>query len=494
MSDPVPGPAPHTWLRRRGNAHAYAVDPVAYTARLHHEFGPVAGLVRGDTRHVFAFGPEHNRTVLTRGDTFHTVLEYLIPERIRRARRGIGLLNMNGPAHRETRRTATPAFRPAGLGRHAPVIARLAAEEVDSWTPGEPFDLSEAMRRLTLRIACRCFFGVDIAGGADRVGGLVQDMLALRYFDSAIRYFPFDLQGTPFRRLLTVIRRLDEALAGIVETRRGGSGEPDLLQSLMEARGEHGRAFDDDQLIGQLTTLLVAGHETSSNTLSWTLLLLSQHRSELDGLLGEVPERDAGAAIETAESQRLDRVLKEVLRLLPPGPNTSRLTMEPTSIGGHELPAGCHVVTSKFTTHRDPAVFPEPLRFRPERWADAKPSRYEYLPYGAGPHACIGAAFADLEMKLVLAAILGRYRLDPVPGTAVSRRVGLMMAPAGAVPVIARPRDDPAPTVPVAGDLHEMVDLDGTPRWRLGWLHSPRSAWSWRPATSANTSRSPSNP
>ncbi|WP_205328262.1 cytochrome P450 [Glycomyces sp. YM15] len=467
----VPGPPPHRWLGRRRNAHEYAVDPVGYTARLHHEYGPVAGLVHGDRKQVFAFGPEHNRTVLTRGDTFHTVLEYAIPQGIRDARRGIGLLNMNGPEHRKARRVATPSFKPRAALAHGEQIARLAAEEVDSWTPGEPFDLTDRMRRLTLRIACLCFFGVDIADRADHIGRMVQDMLALRYFASSIKYFPFDLPGTPYRRLLTVIRRLDGALADIIDARRDGSGAAtDLLQSLMDARDEDGHGFDDDQLVGQLTTLLVAGHETSSNTLAWTLLLLSQHPAELDKLLASVPERAARTSTALAFPTGLDHVLKETLRLLPPGPNTSRIAVAPTAIGGYEIPAWCQVVTSKFATHRDPEVFPDPLRFLPARWETARPSLYEYLPYGAGPHACIGAAFADLEMKTVLATVLGRFRIDPVPGAVVSRQVGLMMAPKGPVPVIARPRTDPAPPfTAVTGDLHDMVDLDGETRWRLGW-------------------------
>jgi cytochrome P450 len=466
----VPGPPPHRWLGRRRNAHEYAVDPVGYTARLYHEHGPVAGLVRGDRRQVFAFGPEHNRAVLTRGDTFHTVLEYAIPQGIRDARRGIGLLNMNGPEHRRARRVATPSFKPQAALAHGELIARLAAEEVDSWPTDEPFDLTDRMRRLTLRIACLCFFGVDIAARADHIGRMVQDMLALRYFASSIRYFPFDLPGTPYRRLLTVIRRLDGALAEIIEARRGGADAPDLLQSLMAAHAEDGRGFDDDQLVGQLTTLLVAGHETSSNTLAWTLLLLSQHPAELDKLLAATSERAASETAALEFPTGLDHVLKETLRLLPPGPNTSRIAVAPTELGGHEIPAWCQVVTSKFATHRDPQVFTDPLRFQPARWETARPSLYEYLPYGAGPHACIGAAFADLEMKIVLQTILGRFRIDPVPGAVVSRQVGLMMAPKGPVPVTARPRTDPAPPpTAVTGDLHDMVDLDGETRWRLGW-------------------------
>ncbi|MEU7824298.1 cytochrome P450 [Catellatospora sp. NPDC049133] len=464
---PVPGPPPRRWTGRRGNAHAYAADPVAYTARLHHEFGPVSGLVHGDRRQVFAFGAEHNRTVLTGGDVFHTVLEYAIPARIRRARRGIGLLNMNGPDHRAARHTVTPSFRPQAMGRHAEVIARLAAEEIDSWVPGQAFDLTASMRRLTLRIACQCFFGVDIARDADSIGSLVQQMLALRYFATSIRYFPFDLPGTPYRRLLTVIRRLDDALASIVDARRSGGEQPDLLQSLLANRDEHGRGLSDDQLVGQLTTLLVAGHETSSSTLSWALILLSQHRPDLDEALddadGRTPEEHAASTV-------LDRILKETLRLLPPGPNTARITVAPTMLGEHEIPAWCQVVTSKYVTHRDPARFPEPLRFQPERWEAASPTRYEYLPYGAGPHVCIGAAFADLEMKLVLGAILSRYVLVPVPGNPVSREVGLLMSPKGPVPVVAHPPSAVPSRLPqVEGDLNEMVDMYGDEGWRLGW-------------------------
>ncbi|MBV1856564.1 cytochrome P450 [Catellatospora tritici] len=467
MTGVVPGPPPHRWLGRRGNAHAYAADPVRYTARLHHDFGPVSGLVRGDRRQVFVFGADHNRTVLTDGDVFHTVLEYAIPARIRAARRGIGLLNMNGPDHRAARHTVTPSFRPQAIGQHADLIARLAAAEVDSWTPGQPFDLGASMRRLTLRIACLCFFGVDIADGADEIGRMVQQMLALRYFASSIRYFPFDLPGAPYRRLLRVIRRLDDALAAIIDARRGGGQTSDLLQSLLADRDEHGRGLTDDQLVGQLTTLLVAGHETSSSTLAWTLLLLSQHRPELNEVLSDL---DGRSPQECAGSPVLDRVLKETLRLLPPGPNTARIAVAPTTVGGHEIPAWCQVITSKYATHRDPAVFAEPLRFRPERWHTATPSRYEYLPYGVGPHVCIGAAFADLEMKIVLGTILRRHVLLPVPGAVISRQVGLLMSPKGPVPVVAHPAHAVPPARDrVDGDLNEMVDLYGEQRWRLGW-------------------------
>ena len=472
MSPVLPGPAPHPVLRRRANAHVYATDPVGYSSRLYHEHGPVSGLVRGDDRQVFAFGPEHNRTVMTSGDVFHTVLEHSIPERIRRARRGIGLLNMNGPAHRVARRMAAPSFRPQVIAQHAELIAELAAAEVDTWAAGEPFDLAAAMRRLTLRIACRCLFGVDIAASADPIGVMVQDMLALRYFDSSIRYFPFDVPGAPYRRLLTVIRRLDDTLAEIVATRRAQDGQPDLLGSLLSTRDGDGRQLDDDQLVGHLTTLLVAGHETSSNTLAWAFLLLSQHPGELDTVLASVPGRSPGRPADAAAAvgdATLDRVLKEVLRLLPPGPLTARIAVAPTQIGGYEIPAWCQVMTSKFVTHRDPVVFPDPLRFRPGRWESTRPSLYQYLPYGAGAHACLGAAFADLEMKIVLATVLGRYRLEPGPGTEGSRQVGLMRAPRGAIPVVARPREAAGPVARVQGDVHEMVDMDGAHRWRLGW-------------------------
>lgn len=470
---PVPGPEPARLLGRRLNRQRYFKDPVGYTCAVYHRFGPVSGLTHGDQQHFFAFGAENNRTVLLDDGTFHTAFEYTTPPTIKAARRGIGLLNMNGPPHQAARRLVAPAFRASAVRGYGEAVALITRAEVDTWSEGNRFDLSVRMRELTLRIVCLVLFGVDIAEDARPLGRLVQRMLALRYFAPSIRYFPFNVPGAPLARLLGVIRDLDDALDGIVATRRDGGGR-DLLSGLMEARAEDGGpALSAEELIGHLTTFIVAGHETTSNTLSWAFAILDQHPDIADALTGEV-----GALSEDVESRLaeidglplLDAVVKEVLRLMPPGPNTSRVAVAPTELGGFEIPPGSQVVTSKFVTHRDESVFPDPLRFHPERWAtQGAVSVYQYLPFGVGPHVCVGAAFATLEMKIILAEVLRRWSPRIADGADLSRDVGLMMAPKNGVPVILGPPGTSRAGGRVVGDIHQMVRLTDRDIDRLGW-------------------------
>jgi cytochrome P450 len=473
---PVPGPEPAWLLGRRLNRQQYFKDPVAYTCAAYHRFGPVSGLTHGDRQHFFAFGPEHNRTVLTDDGTFHTVLEYATPPKIKAARRGIGLLNMNGPPHQAARRLVAPTFRASAVRGYGEAVALITQAEVGTWCEGDWFDLSRRMRELTLRIVCRVLFGVDIADGAPRLGYLVQRMLALRYFAPSIRYFPFDVPGAPLARLLSVIRDLDDALDAIVATRRdGGAGDArDLLSLLMESRAEDGTpVLSADELIGHLTTFIVAGHETSANSLAWAFALLDQHPDIAGALAEEVsalPEDIESRLARVDGLPLLDAVVKEVLRLLPPGPNTSRVAVAPAEVGGFEVPPGSQVVTSKFVTHRDEKIFPDPLRFQPGRWArQGTVSVYQYMPFGVGPHVCVGAAFATLEMKIVLAEVFRRWTLRVSDGADLSRDVGLMMSPKNGVPVTVTPLGTPRSGARVVGDIHQMVRLTDRDCDRLGW-------------------------
>lgn len=470
----VPGPEPGRVLGRRLNRQQYVKDPVGYTCAVFHRHGPVSGLTHGDRQHFFVFGAEHNRAVLTDDATFHTVLEYATPPKIKAARRGIGLLNMNDAPHKAARRMVAPAFRASAVRGYGEAVALITHAEVGTWSAGDAFDLSTRMRELTLRIVCRVLFGVDIADGAQDLGRLVQRMLALRYFAPSIRYFPFDVPGAPFGRLLKVIRDLDTALEGIVAARGDGDDGRDLLAGLMAARDEQGRALlGRDELIGHLTTFIVAGHETSSSTLSWAFALLDQHPGTARSLaeeLAALPEDPVSRLAELEALPLLDAVVKEVLRLLPPGPNTSRVAVAPAGLGGFEVPPGSQVVTSKFVTHRDAEVFPDPLRFRPERWfTQGSVSVYQYMPFGVGPHVCVGAAFATLEMKVVLAEVLRRFTLRVADGADLSRDVGLMMSPKHGVPVTVAPAGTAPTAARVVGDLHQMVRLSDREQYRLGW-------------------------
>lgn len=467
----LPGPPPSRIGGRQVNRHFYNRDPVAYTSRLYHRYGSVAGLVQGDQQQVFAFGPAHNRTVLLNADTFHTVLEYVTPEPIKRARRGIGLLNMNGPVHKHNRRMMAHAFRLPVIEGYRDDIVAMTETHLASWQIGSHIDIVDHMRQLTLRIACWTLFGVDIAGRSGHVGQLVKDMLSLPFFSPAVAWFPYDLPGSPYRRLLRTIRGLDAELQKIIDQRREGTGT-DLLGHLLALRDDRGNPMPDDELVGHLTTLIVAGHETTSNSLAWALFLLAQHPSVLEELAAELADVVGDAAPTVADLDRLpvlSATVKETLRLLPPGPNTARITSAATELGGYPLAQGTVVVTSKYVTHRDPELYPDPSRFLPARWRTGlAPSTAEYLPFGVGPHVCIGASLAQLEMRLILAMVVQRFRLEIGPGATISRQVGLMMAPRKGIAATVRGPERIPPVHGVHGNVHDMVDLGVGSRNRLG--------------------------
>jgi cytochrome P450 len=212
--------------------------------------------------------------------------------------------------------------------------------------------------------------------------------------------------------------------------------------------------------------MFIAGHETTAFTLAWTLLLLAQHPRVLDALGAEVTGVLGDRAPETADAARmplLDRVLKESQRLFPATPFVFiRRATAGFELGGHALPEGASIILSPLVTHRLPDVFPEPLRFLPERWERPAPSSFQYLPFGAGPRLCIGAGFANQALRLVLPMLLQRFRFELDPRADVSTKVrGITMGPARGVAMTALARD--AKVTPVRrlrGNLDRLVSFE----------------------------------
>ncbi|MEO7092219.1 MAG: cytochrome P450, partial [Polyangiales bacterium] len=274
-----------------------------------------------------------------------------------------------------------------------------------------------------------------------------------------------DVRGLPYRRFLDLTNEIDRETAAIVRAKRARSpeGASDMLSILLGARDEDGSALDEDELIGHAGVIFAAGHETSTNALAWTLFLLSQHpaiardlEDELDGQLrGDAPSIDA-----LGKLPLLDAVVKESMRVLPPVPMHPRIVAEDCELGGHRLPAGSELFLSIFHMHHDPAVFSQPASFDPRRWETIKPSVYEYNPFSAGPRMCIGASFAIMEIKIVLATMLQRFRLELPDGARVDPRVAITMAPKGGLPMRVRRRLDPVAIGRGAqGKIRELVRL-----------------------------------
>jgi cytochrome P450 len=210
--------------------------------------------------------------------------------------------------------------------------------------------------------------------------------------------------------------------------------------------------------------LFAAGHETTSNALCWSVALLSQHPAIAAALCEElwsVLHGDAPSIEQLAQLPLLDRVVKECLRLLPPAPLNPRVAAVDTELGGHPIPSGTEIVSSIYHTHRCPDVFPEPQRFSPARWEQLDPGPYAYCPFGAGPRLCIGVTFALVELKVVLAMLLQRFRLALPPNARVDRHVSITLRPAPGLKVLVQRQDREFARSArgVSGALARMVDM-----------------------------------
>lgn len=455
----VPGPRSVPFLGARANFMAFVVDAPRTLRTLHRRYGDIAALARGGTDNVFVFSPAYNKLVLTDTDLFHNLDASSSPVRMRAgsslSRLYAGLTNMNGARHRRLRRVMGGALHPRDVGGYAGDILTLADRHLTRRRAGETVDMLAEMRALTLAVAVKTLLGLepDQAAGR-RMSRLLRDWMAAVFSVPALAA-PLDLPGLPYHRLTTLSDRLEAAIGDIIARRADGTGESDgtgerddVLSRLIRA-GLHG-----DELIGETAFLFMAGHATTASALTWTLFLLGAHPRVLEDVIEEVaagPEPDGDLRLPL-----LERVIKESLRLLPPVMWWGRVSTAPFDIGPYRLPAGAHVAFSPFITQRRPELYPEPDRFRPDRWLTADPGPYEYLPFSAGPRACLGSVFAAMEVKLVLCLLLRRWR--PALTDRPVRRGGLMVSqPKGGLPMTIHPVRDRPPAPRVRGNIRELL-------------------------------------
>jgi cytochrome P450 len=268
------------------------------------------------------------------------------------------------------------------------------------------------MQAVTLEVILRAVFGVE---EGDRLNRLRDELRStLNLLSSPRRAIFMVLLGPerlrrfpPFRRN---IERVDRLLFEEIGSRRGASDlaeRDDILSLLLQATHEDGRPMSDRELRDELMTLLVAGHETTATGLSWAIELLARHPAALERLEADVAGGDAAY---------LDAVIKETLRLRPVIALVLRKLVEPMEIGGRLLPAGVSVAPSIYLVHRRPDVYPEPERFRPERFLEHTAGTYTCIPFGGGVRRCLGGAFAEFEMSVVLRELVARRSLRPAGG------------------------------------------------------------------------------
>lgn len=316
------------------------------------------------------------------------------------------VLLADGEEHLRRRRLMLPPFHGDSVRRYAGVVAEIADAEVATWPKGSPFRLHKRMQAVTLEVILRAVIGVD------NPRRLAQLRVALRRI---VEFAPGVLLMWVWPQLGAVGRwrrqrrwqAEAEALLGEEIARRRSApdleGRTDVLSLLLGARYDDGSAMDDDELRDQLMTLLLAGHETTATGLAWAFERLARH-----------PEAMAAAqrAARDGDDAYLDAVVKETLRVRPVIPDVARLVVEPISLAGYELPAGITVMPSISLVQHGQA-FADADAFRPERFlGEDGPAPYTWIPFGGGRRRCLGAAFASLEMRIVLERVLSQVDLS----------------------------------------------------------------------------------
>jgi cytochrome P450 len=268
------------------------------------------------------------------------------------------------------------------------------------------------MQAITLEVIMRAVFGVGDRERLERLGAPLRNLLDMLASRRRVLMLAFTQSRTgprsPWARFAAHRREADELLYEEIRERRAdpaGADGNDVFSLLLAARDEEGRPLTDVELRDELMTLLMAGHETTATALAWTLERISRHPDVL-GRLQE--EQRAGG------DEYLDATIKESLRLRPVVPAVVRRLQAPMEFGGWQLPAGVHIAPSIYLLHRRPDIYPDPLEFRPERFLDDSPGTYEWIPFGGGTRRCLGASFAQFEMKTVLETVLRSVRLKPV--------------------------------------------------------------------------------
>jgi cytochrome P450 len=348
------------------------------------------------------------------------------------------LLLLDGARHLRRRRLVLPPFHGERLQGYAADMARLTREDLAGWPHGTPFALEPRLRAITLAIIIRVVFGIEDAGRAATLRELIPQLVPDGGFSSLLLLPALrrDLgPRSPWRRFLAARAAIDDLLYGEIAARRDDprlAERTDILSLLLQARDEDGAPLTDHELRDELMTLLVAGHETTASALAWAFTLLTHARPDAIDRAREDPAW-------------LDAIGSETLRLKPPLPLAVRRTTQPITLSGHRIPAGARIGPCIYLTHRRPDLYPDPLAFRPERFLEGRAGRvsnYAWLPFGGGVRRCVGAAFAQLELRTVLATVLGE--LDVAPATPSraperTRRRAIVLAPAQGARTIVRP-------------------------------------------------------
>lgn len=428
-------------------------NPLWFLVALGKDYGDSVHFRLG-RRHVFFFKhPDAIREVLaTKGSHFRKGLGHQWAKRFL----GEGLLTSEGEFNYRQRRLMQPAFHRDRLHAYALEMVNLTDALSRQWRNGATIDMEKCMHQVTLAIVCKTLFGAEISKESQEIGAALTSIVELfrRFYLSTLPLASLRQQlplpsNLRFKRATA---RLDATVDRIIqERRRNPEDRGDLLSMLLAAQEqkEDGTAegMSDKQLRDEVMTLLLTGHDSTANVLTWTWYLLSQHpevEARLHEELSAVLNGRSPTADDIPKLRYTQAVFAESLRLYPAAFGLGRQAISDTTISGVSVPKGSVVIVSPYVTQRDPRYFQNPDAFNSERWAtEEKPSRpdFAYFPFGGGLRRCIGEQFAWMEGMLIMASIARRWKLALVPGHPIEPQGLVILRPKGGMPMRVEYRD-----------------------------------------------------
>lgn len=434
-----PGPpwytAGHNTIRLLQDAHGFLMD-------MRERYGDVVSVPTLFGPYSVAYHPDDVRHILQ--ENHFNYNKDVIDYHVLRLVLGNGLLTNDGESWLRQRRLIQPAFHRERVAAFGTLMTETTLAWLARWETGDftetskPLDLTQEMAGLALSIVGKALFSIDLSAETDRVG---QALTTVNHLLAEAFYLPWALSlPTPQRHRLHIARSvLHTVVEEIIRARRMRQEEhSDLLAMLLEARDEEtGEGMTDQQVRDEVLTLLLAGHETTANALSWTFFLLAQHPHVEAKLQVEYQHVLHDRPLMIADLPKLPynrMVIEEAMRLYPPAWGLGRRALGEDEIGSYSIPKGAYVLVFPYVTHRHPDFWERPDEFDPERFSPERVAgrpRFAYFPFGGGPRLCIGNQFALYEAQVILATILSRYHLQLVPGASVTPEPLVTLRPRG---------------------------------------------------------------
>lgn len=410
MNASIPGPQ-GSWLV--GNLPEVRADMLGFLSHCRETYGPIAAFRLGHRRVVLISEPKLIEDVLV---TKNKQYRKHFATRLLQPVLGEGLLLSEGRKWLKQRRLIQPSFSRKFMQAFSDIVLKHVGLVAQEWKRSSRRDLYQDMTRLTVAIAAHAFLGIDDEREMETVGAALEGIHA-DYEYRFQRAFTVPLWFPTRRnaRLKAAIQQLTDVIDRMISKRQASPNKGnDALSLLLLARDDDDSSMSQQQLRDEVMTLLLAGHDTTANALTWTWTLLAQH-PEIAKSLHSEPRGSEISNGEEANKELVDRVVKESMRIFPPVYLFGREAIHTTELGGYKLRRGDSVVISQWVLHRDKLVFENPERFQPERWTaefEKDLPRYSYLPFGGGPRICIGKDVAMVEATIIVSELASKFAVN----------------------------------------------------------------------------------